>query len=445
MLQSVLRVSLLLSVARAAMRGVDPAKQAMYGGATFKCFDGKAEVPAKAVNDEFCDCVDGSDEPGTGACAGQDQTLFHCANEGATPMLLYASRVDDGVCDCCDGSDEAGLSARRPGNSCTNRCVEEGMKDLTERRDRMQKLTVGLEKKAQIIASAEVDRTTWKNDIAKLESELPALEAVLEEAKKEEAANAKDGDTAGLRAEVDALKKTVAALEKEVADLKAKLEAATIGGEANAADIEKPAEEKKVVSEYAKWMENAGSTPGAIDSPAEDATEEDELEDHPGPTKPVATNFGGNKASEAVTEAQNKVRDNKDAAKSLQKKLDQMSSDDKLGFASLIDKCLTKHDGQYTYKVCFFENANQDSVLLGRWSGWTGPKQAKFANGHMCPGGPERDLNVVFECGDSEEVLDVSEPSRCSYEAHISHPGACSEEDMAALEKPPVKHPKDEL
>lgn len=30
----------------------------------FKCFDGSASVPVAAINDEFCDCADGSDEPG---------------------------------------------------------------------------------------------------------------------------------------------------------------------------------------------------------------------------------------------------------------------------------------------------------------------------------------------------------------------------------------------
>ena len=37
-----------------------------------------SSLPRDAVNDDFCDCDDGSDEPGTGACAGSGATLFYC-------------------------------------------------------------------------------------------------------------------------------------------------------------------------------------------------------------------------------------------------------------------------------------------------------------------------------------------------------------------------------
>lgn len=50
-----------------ALRGVDPASTHLYAiSAThFKCLDGSATIPAKQINDDYCDCPDGSDEPGT--------------------------------------------------------------------------------------------------------------------------------------------------------------------------------------------------------------------------------------------------------------------------------------------------------------------------------------------------------------------------------------------
>ncbi|KAJ6238000.1 glucosidase 2 subunit beta [Anaeramoeba flamelloides] len=69
----------------------------------FTCDNGKHEFPISFINDNFCDCVDGSDEPGTSACS---HMTFYCANEGYIPEIIPSSRVNDGVCDCSDGSDE---------------------------------------------------------------------------------------------------------------------------------------------------------------------------------------------------------------------------------------------------------------------------------------------------------------------------------------------------
>ena len=33
-------------------------------GKDFSCFDGSTKVPFGHINDDYCDCLDGSDEPG---------------------------------------------------------------------------------------------------------------------------------------------------------------------------------------------------------------------------------------------------------------------------------------------------------------------------------------------------------------------------------------------
>lgn len=61
--------SLPLSVAagQANVLGVAPSQQSLYApskSGTWKCLDGQKEIPWSFVNDDSCDCADGSDEPG---------------------------------------------------------------------------------------------------------------------------------------------------------------------------------------------------------------------------------------------------------------------------------------------------------------------------------------------------------------------------------------------
>ena len=65
------------------------------------CPDGKRAL----INDDYCDCEDGSDEPGTSACSMKNvqQQTFRCKDGSRT---IFSSRVGDGITDCEDGSDE---------------------------------------------------------------------------------------------------------------------------------------------------------------------------------------------------------------------------------------------------------------------------------------------------------------------------------------------------
>lgn len=76
----------------------------------FSCRD--ASNSKAVLNDNYCDCVDGSDENMTSACShvlAHHPAVFQCHSQQAYlhfPRSLFASRVNDGVCDCADGSDE---------------------------------------------------------------------------------------------------------------------------------------------------------------------------------------------------------------------------------------------------------------------------------------------------------------------------------------------------
>jgi protein kinase C substrate 80K-H len=52
------------------VRGVAPSLATKYAGQdAFTCLDATRTIPIGQVNDDYCDCADGSDEPG--ACPAQ--------------------------------------------------------------------------------------------------------------------------------------------------------------------------------------------------------------------------------------------------------------------------------------------------------------------------------------------------------------------------------------
>ncbi|MCD7448286.1 hypothetical protein HAX54_040399 [Datura stramonium] len=98
--------------------GIHPLDAKYYASEVIKCKDGSNSFTKDRLNDDFCDCIDGTDEPGTAACpAGK----FYCRNVGSTPKFLFSSRVNDDICDCCDGSDEYDSNV-----NCPNTCVMGG-------------------------------------------------------------------------------------------------------------------------------------------------------------------------------------------------------------------------------------------------------------------------------------------------------------------------------
>ncbi|GMH32233.1 hypothetical protein BSKO_00067 [Bryopsis sp. KO-2023] len=153
------------------IRGLAPDLRQKYSNSKgeFACFDGVGVVPFDAVNDDYCDCQDGSDEPGTSACGNGE---FYCENIGHQPRILASQFVDDGICDCCDGSDEI--------EGCGNTCAELGAELKADIEKRLKVVETGLKTKEARIAEGLTLRKSWEEEIVRITGEVEKQKEVVE-------------------------------------------------------------------------------------------------------------------------------------------------------------------------------------------------------------------------------------------------------------------------
>uniref|UniRef100_A0A7N0U9R1 Glucosidase 2 subunit beta n=1 Tax=Kalanchoe fedtschenkoi TaxID=63787 RepID=A0A7N0U9R1_KALFE len=171
----------LASIARSAsidpLLGVSPEDAKYYKsfGDSIKCKDGSNKFSRSHLNDDFCDCPDGSDEPGTSACPNGS---FYCQNAGHVAVTLYSSRVNDGICDCCDGSDEYDGQIK-----CKNTCWEAGKVARDKLKKKIATYQEGVTLRKQEIEKAKVSIANEEAELSKLKSEEKILKDLVQQLK----------------------------------------------------------------------------------------------------------------------------------------------------------------------------------------------------------------------------------------------------------------------
>ncbi|KAM6895169.1 glucosidase 2 subunit beta-like isoform 1-T1 [Lycodopsis pacificus] len=177
------------------IRGISSSYKRFYRERkSFLCIDGSKIIPFEQVNDDYCDCEDGSDEPGTSACP---RGRFYCTNLGFRPHYIPSSRVNDGICDCCDASDEYNSHAR-----CQNTCWNLGQRERAYVEGQMRTLDEGLQLKQQLIEEGVLLWREKQAQLRELQQVAEDLQIKLEEhrRKKHEADRVKEQTLKALEA-----------------------------------------------------------------------------------------------------------------------------------------------------------------------------------------------------------------------------------------------------
>eukprot|EP01012_Entosiphon_sulcatum_P041689 TRINITY_DN55575_c0_g1_i1.p1 TRINITY_DN55575_c0_g1~~TRINITY_DN55575_c0_g1_i1.p1 ORF type:complete len:447 (-),score=80.69 TRINITY_DN55575_c0_g1_i1:784-2094(-) len=405
-------------------RGVNPDETTVFAfdrQGNFQCHDGSKAITGTRFNDDYCDCLDGSDEPGTGACAGKP-TQFYCPNPGHLALSVRSSRVDDGVCDCCDGSDEPSGLVSCPRTRCTELALELKLKQEAE----AQLRNFGGRKRSELVStSSQAFQKMQAERIEKKEKHNGLLMVLL-----------------------DLLERK----EKE----------------------EKIEEKEKLAQQYG-YVRNY-----ANDDSTELMRMEEFYRQHTlsrrvfGYLHDLFNRFILRKASgehyvrvEAEA-ARIAYQDKKKEADQLNKEIEDIDNalavdygPERVFFATRLD-CLQLKASGYTYKFCPFQgvyqiNENGGESCLGKYAGWgpmpleyvftedvvkpptipnpTSPvqyNQQHYVNGSFCWEIPVRTTQVIIECGAESMFRSVGEPSKCAYELVWTTPAACAPEEESS-------------
>ncbi|KAM9826916.1 glucosidase 2 subunit beta-like [Neosynchiropus ocellatus] len=364
---------------------------------SFLCIDGSKVIPFDHVNDDYCDCEDGSDEPGTSACS---RGRFYCTNLGFRPHYIPSSRVNDGICDCCDTSDEYNSHVH-----CPNSCWNLGQRERAYVEGQMKTLDEGLRLKQQLIEEGVL---LWREKQAQLRD-----------------------------------------LQQVAEDLQMKLEEC-IRGKHEAERLKEKALDTLLVRDAGYPHAEDNSTLRLLkkkksNSESEVALEQGEERLFPAKIKGTAGGHVGadphlKAADEAAEQEVSDLKKVEEAYETVNMEISELQK--KLAidygvdweFLFLNNQCYELSVYEYIYSFCPFSHVTQKSntgteVSLGKWGMWTGTpdlySQMIYENGEPCWQGGSRSTTVTLTCGTETGLRSVKEPSKCQYIMDLQTPVAC--------------------
>lgn len=467
----------------ATIIGVPIEKLSFYDSSQeFSCLDGSQSIPFVYVNDNYCDCSDGSDEPGTSAC---EKNKFYCENRDHEPQYLLSSRVNDGICDCCDGMDEWDTDV-----ACPNTCIELGRK-IKEELKRLEEVEeLGYKKRSEYINQGRLKKeecentlSTIENDLGVVLSEIEVLRTAKEEAEEPESRKKEEHqqqweEQKAILSEEKRRQEALKMFNTYDTDSNGEL---TIQEIVNRKELDGDNDGTIAVEEaevyldgnepvgFEKFLEKSWDLISAKlkefqTEEQEDIEErENEIEDDdddndgkPDDDEPLEMPPYDEETQKLIDTAESARQSLKDAEER-KKKLESEKNDLEkylymgLGydqeFSPLFEQCYEYTDREYTYKLCMFQKITQRTksggreTSLGTWDKWIGSdsneySSMRYGNGERCWNGPDRSTVVHLQCGIEDKIISASEPNKCEYAMEFITPAFCRGRIQANEAKP---------
>ncbi|KAL4342086.1 hypothetical protein GQ457_08G013590 [Hibiscus cannabinus] len=427
-----------------------------------KCKNGSKLFTKTQLNDDFCDCPDGTDEPGTSACPGGK---FYCKNVGHFPSLLYSSRVNDGICDCCDGSDEYDGKVK-----CPNTCNKAGKVAIESLKRKMEVYQEGvalrkqeIEQAKRAIARGKAELSALEKEreaVGKLVSQLTELVRKLEQghqenedemrgAQNEKVENEKSGPEENADSQTSEVEKKWQSNEsppdqneKDGDESSEGLSREELGQlVASRWTGKKTGVQVKEIDQAKNDQENGGRDAGYKESEADNASHQSWLNK----IQETAQNFLNMFSAPVANLDSNQIwKDYNDYTAKLSdidSRISSLTGKFKHDFGKenefylFYDRCFEFEQDKYVYKVCPFKDAKQkggnSETLLGKWVEFGNSyRLMRFTDGDVCWNGPDRHLKVKLRCGLKTELTGMDEPSRCEYAALMYTPILCLDEKL---------------
>lgn len=369
---------------------------------TFTCFSDSKKIPLSKLNDNYKDCEDGSDEPGSSL--GPTTFNFYCLNEKHIPAEIPRWSVGDGICDCCDASDEK----FNPHSNCTDTCsiIEEQIKSIREEIRAIYKQGISLGNDLQDQGSRSIENSKKKTE--KYQSKIERY-------------------------------------QRKIKKIKSGKKTPT------------PSPTPIIPDEFDSWDDKDDKESIQNENDNEDSTETKSTPT-PIPTPIIKPKkkltlieniwrfvFFISKDDVAFSEVFMKQKDGriklyKSKISEYEEKMKKFNSVGDFKKDSIPSRFFPLYHQEYKYKdftLNFMSEIKQSSVILGKYKTYASTQNSKtffYNNGAYCwetKSGRKTELNVY--CGNENKLVSVVEPKTCEYSAIFVTPAACSDDDLNSL------------